>query len=259
LLHCDIFARQTNRQSAMTACPKIFGYPISDLSQDEVVLRALRTKPAGAGVSMVATMNVDHVVNLQKNPRFRAAYDFASTVVADGTPVFLIARIKGSHVQRITGSDLAVAIDEKLTPGIHRPFYVVSQTAVGEKLVEDLVARGFSRADVAFFCPPMGFQDNAQQSAEITRAVRDLRATHLFMGVGAPKSEIWIYEHRHDLGDLNAFCFGAGLDFLAGTQTRAPKLVSHIGFEWLWRLLSQPKRLGRRYLINSWTFFPAAP
>ena len=91
----------------------------------------------------------------------------------------------------------------------------------------------------------------------LAERIRRYGATHLFMGVGAPKSEIWMFEHRHRLGDCYGLAFGASFDFIAGTRKRAPAVLRHMGFEWTWRLASEPKRLARRYLIESWGFLEA--
>ena len=75
--------------------------------------------------------------------------------------------------------------------------------------------------------------------------------THLFLGVGSPKSEVWVDRHRDALGDLYAFGFGAALDFAAGRVARAPVWMRGTGLEWLFRLGQDPRRLVRRYSVNA--------
>lgn len=88
-------------------------------------------------------------------------------------------------------------------------------------------------------------------------AIRDHHATHLFVGLGAPKSEIWVHEHRDLLGDVYALAVGASLDFHVGLRQRAPAWMRRLGCEWLWRMLSEPRRLLPRYLLDSWYVIPA--
>jgi N-acetylglucosaminyldiphosphoundecaprenol N-acetyl-beta-D-mannosaminyltransferase len=77
------------------------------------------------------------------------------------------------------------------------------------------------------------------------------------MGVGAPKSEIWLDAHRNEIGPCYAFPFGSAPNFLVGTASRAPQWMRAIGFEWAWRVACEPKRLFRRYFIHSWAFLAA--
>ena len=92
--------------------------------------------------------------------------------------------------------------------------------------------------------PAFGFEKNPAASEQLAKAIQAHGATHLIMGVGSPKSELWVHAHRGDLGDIYAFGIGAGVDFF-------------VGLEWSWRLAHEPKRLWKRYLVDSWLFFVA--
>jgi N-acetylglucosaminyldiphosphoundecaprenol N-acetyl-beta-D-mannosaminyltransferase len=234
----------------------LFGARISDLTQDQLISMIVE-RPASAGVRLVATMNLDHVVRLRRDPAFRVAYSHAWAVTVDGAPVFAYARARGLRVpERITGADLVIDLAHAL-PLIRRLFFVVSTPAIGEQLVEIFRARGFPRDAVAFASPNFGFERDQGQSARLLSTIREHRTTDLIFGLGAPKSEIWIDRHRDRLGDLYAYGFGAGLDFLAGATRRAPLLVRRLGLEWIWRLGTDPARLWRRYLVDSWAVLPA--
>jgi len=134
---------------------------------------------------------------------------------------------------------------------------VASEIRVAQNLVSHLVSRGFSCDSVGFDVPPFGFESDKIYSSDLANRIREHRTTHLFMGVGAPKSELWVYVHRGELGDCYALCVGAALDFFAGEKRRAPVWMQTFGLEWVWRLLHEPGRLFRRYLINSWAFLAA--
>ena len=86
--------------------------------------------------------------------------------------------------------------------------------------------------------------------------INQSEATVLAVGVGAPKQEKWIYKYKNFLPNIKIFlAIGATIDFEAGNIKRAPKIVSNLGFEWLYRLLSEPKRLWKRYLVDALPFF----
>ena len=234
----------------------LFGRGICTLTLKGLASEIIRA-PSTHGVRLVATMNLDHVVNLRRNGAFRLAYAGAWAVTIDGAPVFAYARVRGVDAPgRITGVDLFAEL-ARSWPLDRRPFFVTSTAEAGEKLIESFVARGFPNEAVGFESPAFGFEKDQAQSAALCSAIRSHGATDLVFGVGSPKSEIWIDTHRDQLGDLYAYGFGAGLDFLVGNAARAPIIMRRLGLEWLFRLALEPTRLWRRYLVDSWAALPS--
>jgi exopolysaccharide biosynthesis WecB/TagA/CpsF family protein len=102
------------------------------------------------------------------------------------------------------------------------------------------------------YSPPFGFEPDSTESELAVQIIQAASPDIVFVALGAPKQEIWAQEHASTI-QVQAICVGAGLDFVAGTQRRAPAVFRHVGFEWLWRMLSEPRRLAPRYLtILSW-------
>jgi exopolysaccharide biosynthesis WecB/TagA/CpsF family protein len=99
----------------------------------------------------------------------------------------------------------------------------------------------------ARIAPPMGFDPTGPQGAEVIEALRRSGARLCLLALGAPKQEILAARVRAALPQMGLAGIGAGLDFLAGTQRRAPRLVRRLALEWLWRMATQPRRLGPRY------------
>jgi N-acetylglucosaminyldiphosphoundecaprenol N-acetyl-beta-D-mannosaminyltransferase len=237
----------------------VFGIQFCRASRLEIANAVCDTLPEiGSGANLLVTTNLHHVVILRRSPEFSQAYDNAFMATIDGAPVLAYAWLRGANpAARVTGSDLCPEIMQRLSPGRHRPFFVTSTIESAQKLRRWLVGRKFSDEEIGFFVPPYGFEGDGECGARLAESIRTLGTTHLFMGVGCPKSELWAHRHRFMLGDLYVFCFGAGLDFFAGTRPRAPSLFRKLGFEWMWRFLQEPKRLFRRYIIDSWGFFGA--
>lgn len=233
----------------------VFGLKFDPRTTGEIANLATDPSPF-TGVRLVCTANVDHISNLKNHPKFRQAYKAAYLVTADGMPVFVYANARGAQLsERVTGSDLFPAIMNRLDAKMHRPALLASTEASAQIISNRLREAGFSDDNFLVVVPKFGFERSEFETAKLVDAIRDNETTHLFMGVGSPKSEIWIDENRKLLGNIWAFGFGTALDYYAGTATRAPTSVQKLGLEWLWRLMSDPKRLARRYLLNSWGFF----
>lgn len=238
----------------------IFGLRFSSLDRaqvgDAVTSQII---PTGHGPRIVCTANLDHIVQLIADRDLRAAYEAAWLVTADGMPVFAYARLRREPVpSRVTGSDLVTdLLQAKLRPGRHRCFFVASTRETEAGIHRLMADRGFEKDEIGFAVPPFGFEADEAYSASLEQSIRDHGTTHLFLGVGAPKSEIWTDRHRSGLGDCYVLNVGAGLDYVCGVRHRAPVWMQQIGMEWAWRVGSEPRRLFWRYFVRSWRFFGA--
>lgn len=237
---------------------KMFGYQFSAERLVELAEVIASVPEVGQGTRLVVTANVDHIVQLQTNTALAEAYQFSWKRTVDGMPLWLYARKSRLDIQeRITGADLFPAVMAKLAPAQHRPFFVVANSEIGEGLVSALIQRGFDASAMQYLVPPPGFEDDPEYSMTMVDRILTNRTTHLFFGVGCPRSEVWISQHRASLGDVNAMAVGAALAFFVGLERRAPKFMRASGFEWLWRVAREPKRLTARYFFHSWSFLTA--
>jgi N-acetylglucosaminyldiphosphoundecaprenol N-acetyl-beta-D-mannosaminyltransferase len=107
---------------------------------------------------------------------------------------------------------------------------------------------------VGTYCPPLGFERNSLENARILAAVATAKPDLLVVGLGAPKQELWVHRHRHQLRAKVALCAGATIDFLAENRRRSPVWMRHIGLEWLHRVWCEPRRLAGRYARDAWVF-----
>jgi len=231
---------------------RIFGLDISDQSMASIVHEILQPLPSRSGVRLVATVNVDHVVTLRDDERFRQAYANAWRVTIDGAPVFVYAKAAGLNVrERVTGSDLFAKLVENWRPAEHRLYMLVCSEEAASRMRSHMQTRGFADSNLFFEVPPFGFEEDAFYNSALAKRIRERKPTHLVMGVGAPKSEIWAHEHRSELGDVIVLCVGAAIEFVTGLKKRSPIFMQRIGLEWLWRFGTEPRRLFHRYFIRS--------
>jgi N-acetylglucosaminyldiphosphoundecaprenol N-acetyl-beta-D-mannosaminyltransferase len=248
----------------MSPCPKfspqerpsrpLFGIRFSPTTTQELV-KAITTVPANAGPRILVTANLDHIVQLSQNEDFRRAYRRAWAATADGMPEIMYAKLKRAGLPaRVTGADLFQAVIAALSPDRHRCFFVASTAETARRLVDYLLARGFKREAIAIAVPPFRFDDDEDFSRALAHRIARHGTTHLFMGVGAPKSEIWTDRYRDSIGNCYVLNCGAALDFSAGTKKRAPLVMRRAGLVWLWRFALEPQRLYRRYFVYSWRF-----
>lgn len=237
----------------------MFGMQFSLDSLDDLACELCTSPvPQGSGPRLLVTINVDHVVNLRRNAAFRKAYRSAWKATIDGMPILLYAKLRGIGVaERVTGANLFPLVFDNLNPALHRPFFVPSNESTASFLRTGLLAAGFTEVQFDIHIPEFGFETDAVQSHTLVSKIAALHPTHIFFGVGAPKSEIWIDRHRSQLGDAYCLAVGAALDFHAGTYRRAPLWMQQAGLEWCWRFGQQPKRMFRRYFIDSRLIFGA--
>jgi exopolysaccharide biosynthesis WecB/TagA/CpsF family protein len=235
---------------------RLFGVDVAAVDIDGAVAHVLQLAQADRS-SYLVTMNVDHVVELRDRERFRRAYDGADVRVADGAPIVMTARVIGHRLPgRVTGADLMPrVIAEAATLGL-RVAIVGGAPDVNERAIEVLRER-HPGLDVQGWSP-YGFEDDPDRAEEIAHRLAELKADIVFVCFGAPRSEIWIAEHRHLLPRGVAVCAGAGVDFIAGSKQRAPAWMRRAGLEWAFRLGLEPGRLWRRYLVRDLAFVPVA-
>ena len=233
----------------------LLGARIDPLSRAEVVAQlesCLRDKRR----CLVITANVDQVVNLQKSSALQKAYRKADLVVADGVPLLWGARFLGRPLRgRVAGSDIIFDLCALSHRGGYRIYLLGGRPGVA-RAAAAVIAREYPAAVIAgCACPPMGFE---QDSALVKRTVEEIRAARpdlLLVGLGSPKQEVFLAENWERLGVTVGLGVGIALEFLAGTQRRAPIWMQNAGLEWSWRLSREPSRLWRRYLVKDPRFF----
>jgi N-acetylglucosaminyldiphosphoundecaprenol N-acetyl-beta-D-mannosaminyltransferase len=199
----------------------------------------------------VCVTNVHVIMEAQRAPNLRDVLNHAGMVTPDGVPLVWISHLKGhSEVQRVYGPDLLLAACQRsLTTGWKHYFYG-GAPGVGEQLIERLCQRFSALSIAGFDTPPFRPLTSEEDQCAINQ-INASGADILWVGLGAPKQELWMADH---LGKINVpvmIGVGAAFDFHAGLKNQAPSWMQRSGLEWLFRLGSEPRRLWKRYLINN--------
>jgi N-acetylglucosaminyldiphosphoundecaprenol N-acetyl-beta-D-mannosaminyltransferase len=204
------------------------------------------------------TPNIDHFVLLQKDNEFYQAYHTAEYVVLDSQVIYLLFKLLGkSFKAKIAGADFFPHFCEhhKYNDTI-RVFILGGIDDVAEKVRDRLNVETGRTIVVGAYSPPIDFENNETEHTKIISLINATNANVLAVALGTPKQEKWIYRNRKYLSNVTMFMgIGATLDFMIGKQKRAPRWIQNIGFEWFYRLLHDPKRLMKRYLIRDIQFF----
>lgn len=196
----------------------------------------------------VATLNVDHLVKLRKLPGFRQAYARQDLVTADGHPIVWLSRLSNRPVSLVTGSGLVEPL-ARLAAEENVPVALVGATPETLALAAAALIQNHPHLKVtACLAPGQGFDPFGAEADCIVQALRDSGARLAFIALGAPRQETFAARCRELLPDVGFVSVGAGLDFVAGSQRRAPAWVQSLALEWLWRAAREPRRLGMRYL-----------
>ncbi|MBE9045950.1 WecB/TagA/CpsF family glycosyltransferase [Pleurocapsales cyanobacterium LEGE 10410] len=207
---------------------------------------------------VVVTPNVDHLVKIQSDRELLQAYYYSNYRVCDSKILQYFSGFLGNPIkEKISGSDLFPAFYEynKYNEDI-RIFLLGAKEGVAQKALENINRKVGRKIVVAAHSPSFGFEKNEQECHDIINRINHSQATVLAVGVGAPKQEKWIAKYRVHLPKIKIFlAIGATIDFEAGEVQRSPKVMSELGLEWLYRLVCEPNRLWKRYLIDSLPLF----
>ncbi len=192
-------------------------------------------------------LNLDLLVKARNDAAFAAAMRRADYIIADGWPIAMLARRHDRRVQRTTGADLIVPLAQA-AEAHEIPVYLFGTSPdVLAAVKADLMAKlpGLHVAGVE--SPPLGFDPNGPAADAAIDRIRASGAGLCFLALGAPKQEILAARALERGVGVGFVCVGAGLDFIAGAQVRAPAVMRDNGMEWLWRLATNPRRLAARY------------
>ncbi len=201
----------------------------------------------------ICVSNVHTTVMSYENEEYRKIQNGAAMALPDGAPLSSYSRRKGyKQAQRVTGPDLMLelfAISKE--KGYRHYFYGATEETL--QSMKEVLERDYPGIQIAGMYAPPFRALTPQEDAQIVAKINESRPDFIWIGLGAPKQEEWMYQH---MGQLQGVLIGvgAGFDYLAGYIKRAPRWMQRMSLEWLYRLLQDPKRLWRRYFTSNVKF-----
>lgn len=212
----------------------------------DVALKRISERDPAKPFAFVVTPNVDHLVRLESDTVLATLYAQAWLTVCDSRVLELIGRFSGESIDVTPGSDLTA----RLFTQVIEPTETVTIIGASKDVVDAVTAR-YGLTDVRWHEPPMGLRHNREALEDCARFVAENPARFIFMCVGSPQQEL-VAEACLDRGDCTGLglCVGASLDFLGGKAERAPAWMQRSRLEWLHRLVQEPRRMWRRYLVD---------
>lgn len=239
------------KRKEVTGIDMQFVYPDVTLTVSQphaaALLATVRDRLAQRQGFALATINLDHLVKLRGDASFRRAYAAQDLVVADGNPIVWLSRMARRPVQRVAGSDMVLPL-ARLAAQAGVPVALVGSTAAALSSAAVTLQAEVPGLQIPLtLAPAMGFDPDGPEAADILRQLDEAGIGLALLALGAPKQERLAARGRALAPQVGFASIGAGLDFLAGTQRRAPVWVQPIAMEWAWRMMTNPKRLIPRY------------
>lgn len=233
----------------------IIGVPVHAVDYLSTMAKISAELKSGNRVATyVIQTNVNSIVHAQVNTTYSEALSHATLSVPDGMPLVWLLRAKGYPIKdRVYGPDLMLLLCAEAAKKGWRCYLYGGAEGVPEKLRDVLTARFPGLHIVGTYSPPFRTLSE-EEDREICRMINDAKPDIVWVGLGSPKQDIWMYEHRDRLNVSVLHGVGAAFDFLTGRVKQAPRWMMRAGLEWLYRLFQEPRRLWRRYTITNLKF-----
>ncbi len=218
------------------------------VTYEEALDRLVDLAEAPSGRGYVVTPNAQHLVLLESDLYLRKIFSEAAMVVPDGISLVYASKLLGKPLkERVTGVDLFQGLCGRAAESGLRVFLLGGRRGAAEQAAAKLklVYPGLIVAGTC--CPPFGFHRDEMGLGDVARAVLDARPHILFVALGAPKQEYWIYEHGRNLGVPLSIGIGGSFEMVGGMTRRAPLWVQQAGLEWLFRVAVEPSPRGGRF------------
>ena len=201
-----------------------------------------------------ANHNLHSIYLFHQDEKMRRFYAQADLILIDGMPIVWIARLLGygvSRKNRLATLDWLFTILEECANKKLRVFLLGSKPSVAEKAAA-IFSREIPELKIDFHHGYFDANPSSNDNFEVVDRINQFETNILLVGMGMPRQEHWILDNIDQLNINVAWSNGGFMDYFAGEQTLPPRWLGQLGLEWLFRLLSNPKRLWRRYLLEPW-------
>ena len=232
----------------------LLGIRIQALSKRDLV-EAVSSAVPGAAPSIIGNHNLHSLYLWLHESRMREFYTQADYIHIDGMSIVLLGRLLGLPLRREhrTGyMDFLPILANEAVRRDWRIFYLGSKPGVAEKAAR-ILRDQYPGLQIFTHHGHFEVKQNGPENQSVLAEIRAYAPHILMVGMGMPRQEAWVIENRKDIASRAVFCCGALLDYVAGEIPTPPRWIGLLGFEWLYRLLSEPERLWQRYLLEPWS------
>jgi N-acetylglucosaminyldiphosphoundecaprenol N-acetyl-beta-D-mannosaminyltransferase len=202
----------------------------------------------------ISTCPVSTIMESKRSEKVLTSVNCADLATPDGMPMVWVGKLLGyKNIRRVYGPELMQKICEISQKKGYRNYLYGSSPDVLSKLSDKLNIKYPNLVISGSFSPPF----RKLTKDEDNKIVTDINSSNpdiVWVGLGSPKQDLWMHEHRHKINAPVMIGVGAAFDFIAGTKPQAPRWMRKVGLEWFFRLMTEPKRLWRRYLVNNTLF-----
>jgi N-acetylglucosaminyldiphosphoundecaprenol N-acetyl-beta-D-mannosaminyltransferase len=243
-------ARGTPSDAASTKAFSVLGVRVDALQIPDVIAHMREWVARREACHYIAVTGMHGVIEAQHDPNFKRVLADADLVVPDGMPLVWISRLRGKALRRrVYGPELMLTFCKHTAAAGCRHFLYGGETGVPEQLARFLQEWCPGIRIVGTYSPP--FRPATQEEDDATNEMINRAAPDvLWVGLSTPKQETWMHQHRSKLGVPVMVGVGAAFDFLSCRKKQAPSWMRENGLEWLFRLLQEPRRLWKRYLVS---------
>ncbi len=240
--------------AARGSCFRVLGVRVDAVQIPDVAVSMEQWIAARGGCRYVAVTGMHGVTEAQHDAALKSILNAADLVVPDGMPLVWLGRMRGHALRRrVYGPELMLTFCEHSARRGYRHFFYGGAPGVAEQLAENL-ARRFPGLQVAgAYCPPFRAL-TAEEEAEVLGRIHAAAPDVLWVGLSTPKQEQWMHAFCSRLRVPVLVGVGAAFDVNSGRHRQAPRWMQEHGLEWLFRLLQEPRRLWRRYLLRGSEF-----
>lgn len=230
------------------------GMPVDALTRGEALVRVAELARTPEP-SHVLFLNVDVMVKADKNPALKNAIAHSDISLMDGKPPLKVARRRGIPLpEKVSGSDFVPDVCDMAEREGFSVFILGGKEGVPEAACSNLLAKHPGLNVSGVYSPKFGFEEDPAELTKINALLVEAKPDILLVCLSCPKQEIFVEGNKGTYEIPVSISCGATVDFLAGNVRRAPEWVSRAGFEWLYRFAKEPKRLFKRYFVDSWHF-----
>lgn len=233
---------------------ELMGVGFDCITEGECVQDVFDRMERGTG-GWVVTPNLDHVRRVSRSPSQRALYDEASLSVADGMPLIWASRLQGTPLpERVAGSNLIWSLSSEAGKRGKRVYFFGGDPGTADQAASILSERFPGLVVAGTDCPDHGFERRPETLAAAVSRMKAAAPDLILVALGSPKQEDFIAGVQGELPDAWWIGIGISFSFVSGDVRRAPLWMQRLGIEWLHRLVQEPRRLARRYLVDDLPF-----